>query len=74
MERLFGGLTYMFDDKSNRMKDDLLNAKLRIRMFIIFEHIHEYSGLLLKIIHINVIYKILFPAKSISEISFFFFT
>lgn len=48
VERLFGGLTYMFDDKSNRMKDDLLNAKLRIRMFTVFENIHEYSGRLLK--------------------------
>lgn len=48
VERLFGGLTYMFDKKTNRMKTDLLNAKLRIRMYTVFDHIHEYSGRMLK--------------------------
>lgn len=48
VERIFGGLSYMFDDKSNRMKDDLLDAKLRIRIQAIYEHLFEFEGSMLK--------------------------
>lgn len=34
----------MFDDKSNRMKDDLIDAKKRIRMQTTFAHQHEFKG------------------------------
>lgn len=30
------------------MKNDLLNAKLRIRMYTVFEHLHEYNGRMLE--------------------------
>ena len=44
VERLFGGLSYMVDAASNRMKDDLIDAEMVIRMATIFSHKNDFLG------------------------------
>ena len=48
VERLFGGLSFMYDSSANRMKDDLIDADMRIRMTSVFEHSHEFYGNMLE--------------------------
>ena len=48
VERLFGGLTFMIDESSTRMKDDLINAELTIRMSTIFQNQHNFDGNMLQ--------------------------
>lgn len=44
VERLFGGLSYMVDAASNKMKDDLIDAEMVIRMATIFSHKNDFLG------------------------------
>ena len=48
VERLFGGLSYMYDPSSNRMKNDLIDSELRIRMSTIFQNSDAFDGNILK--------------------------
>ena len=44
VERLFGGLTFMIDPTSNRMKDELVDAEMNIRMSSVFDFRNEFKG------------------------------
>lgn len=44
VERLFGGLSFMLDPSSTKMKSDLINAEMTIRMSTIFQNIHNFDG------------------------------
>ena len=44
VERLFGGLSFMLDPTSSRMKSDLVNAEMTIRMSTVFQNMHGFDG------------------------------
>lgn len=44
VERLFGGLSFMYDPSSNRMGDDLIDSELTIRMSSIFQNSDCFDG------------------------------
>lgn len=48
VERLFGGLSFMYDPASNRMKDELIDAELKIRMSTIFHNSDDFNGTFLE--------------------------
>ncbi|KAK8853822.1 hypothetical protein M9Y10_016365 [Tritrichomonas musculus] len=48
VERLFGGLSFMIDPSSNKMKDDLIDAEMTIRMSTVFKNHHYFDGKMLQ--------------------------
>lgn len=48
VERLFGGLSFMYDPYSNRMDDDLIDSELTIRMSSIFQNSDCFDGNILE--------------------------
>lgn len=43
VESLFEGLSFMLDPSSTKMKSDLINAEMTIRMSTIFKNIHNFD-------------------------------
>lgn len=48
VESLFGGLSFMIDPSSNKMKDNLIYAEMTIRMSTVFKNNHYFGCIMLQ--------------------------